>query len=78
MKIGILTHPLVSNYGGVLQSYALSTYLRNQGHDVIVLNRQPNMKFLFRILKSILIFFSNYFKVFAFKYKTAPEIRWNH
>ena len=56
MKIGILTHPLVSNYGGVLQSYALSTYLRNQGHDVIVLNRQPNMKFLFRILKSILMF----------------------
>lgn len=56
MKIGILTHPLVSNYGGVLQSYALSTYLRNQGHDVIVLNRQPNLMFLFRMIKSILMF----------------------
>lgn len=43
MKIGILTHPLVNNYGGVLQAYALQTYLCMQGHEVLVLNRQRDI-----------------------------------
>lgn len=34
MKIGILTHYYGSNnYGGVLQAYALTTYLRKRGYD---------------------------------------------
>lgn len=33
-KIGILTHPLDVNYGGVLQAYALQEVLRRMGHDV--------------------------------------------
>ncbi len=34
MKIGILTHYYESrNYGGLLQAYALVTYLRDQGYD---------------------------------------------
>lgn len=55
MKIAILTHPLISNYGGILQAYALSTYLKRQGHDVVVLNRQSNLPLLLRLIKSILV-----------------------
>ena len=34
MKIGILTQPLHSNYGGLLQNYALQQILIRAGHDV--------------------------------------------
>lgn len=34
MKIGILTQPLVANYGGILQNYALQTVLKRMGHEV--------------------------------------------
>lgn len=33
-KIGILTQPLHSNYGGLLQNYALQKVLRDMGHEV--------------------------------------------
>ncbi len=33
MKIGILTLPLHTNYGGILQAYALQTVLEQMGHD---------------------------------------------
>jgi hypothetical protein len=36
-KIGILTLNQQLNYGGVLQSYALQRYLRNQGYDAEVI-----------------------------------------
>lgn len=37
MKIGILTQPLHTNYGGILQAYALQTVLERMGHDVEVI-----------------------------------------
>ena len=37
MKIGILTHYNVNNQGAQLQLYALSSYLKELGHDVYVL-----------------------------------------
>lgn len=39
MKIAILTLPLHTNYGGILQCYALQTVLQRMGHDVKVLSR---------------------------------------
>lgn len=39
MKIGILTHPLYYNYGGVLQAYALNAHLTKMGHEVWRVNR---------------------------------------
>lgn len=38
MKIAILTLPLHTNYGGILQAYALQTVLERMGHSVNVLN----------------------------------------
>ena len=40
MKIGILTQPLRTNYGGLLQSYALQQILIRAGHEVETLDQQ--------------------------------------
>ena len=41
MKIAILTLPLHTNYGGILQAYALQTVLERMGHEVEHLQSQP-------------------------------------
>jgi hypothetical protein len=38
MKIGILTQPLLSNYGGILQAYALQKTLKKLGHEARVID----------------------------------------
>lgn len=38
MRIGILTLPLHTNYGGILQAYALQTVLERMGHQVVVID----------------------------------------
>lgn len=43
MRIGILSLVLHTNYGGILQSYALQTVLERMGHDVIVMTRDRNL-----------------------------------
>lgn len=44
MRIGILTLPLNTNYGGILQAYALQSVLERMGHEVVVFNKP--MKFI--------------------------------
>ena len=39
MKIGIITQPLATNYGGLLQNYALQESLRRLGHTPITINQ---------------------------------------
>lgn len=39
MRIGILTLPLHTNYGGILQAYALQTMLERMGHEVVVIDK---------------------------------------
>ncbi len=41
MRIGILTLPLHTNYGGILQAYALQTILECIGHEAVVLDKSP-------------------------------------
>lgn len=56
MRIAILTQPLKTNYGGILQCYALKTVLDRMGHEIIVLDRQypnPNLKTIILRLGSI-------------------------
>lgn len=43
MKIGILSLVLHTNYGGILQSYALQTVLERMGHEVIVLDKDRDI-----------------------------------
>lgn len=40
MKIAILTFPITLNYGCVLQSFALQTFLNRMGHEVIILDKR--------------------------------------
>lgn len=47
MKIGILTLPLVDNYGGILQNYALQQTIKSLGHEPITI-RSLNKHFLYR------------------------------
>lgn len=75
MKIGILTLPLHTNYGGILQAYALQTVLERMGHEVVVFNRDgmpslpPYYKrpicYTLRLLKKILL-------------KPNTIVRWEH
>lgn len=62
MRIAILTLPLHTNFGGILQCYALQTVLERMGHNVSVLNtdfEDINNKirtklFIKRLIKTIL------------------------
>ena len=42
MKIAIITQPLLRNYGGILQAYALQHHLQNLGHNVQIIDYQGN------------------------------------
>lgn len=42
MKIGIITHPLGGNYGGILQNYALQKVLINLGCEVYTIGSREN------------------------------------
>lgn len=41
-NIGIITLPLIKNYGGILQSYALQKYLTSVGNNAVIIDRQFN------------------------------------
>src|SRR5690554_3210742 len=50
MKIGIITHPVIYNYGGILQNYALQQVLKDMGHEVYTIDRLPKTKLINKIL----------------------------
>lgn len=59
MKIGLLTLPFNNNYGGLLQCYALQTFLKKQGHEVYIIkhnfsNRRNFKRNIKHLLKEIL------------------------
>ena len=43
MKVAIITLPLHTNYGGILQAYALKTVLESQGHCASVIDLKDKM-----------------------------------
>ena len=57
MKIGILTLPLHTNYGGILQAYALQTVLERMGHEtyVMVEAEKSKVRWFLNKIDSILI-----------------------
>ncbi|BEG97879.1 polysaccharide pyruvyl transferase family protein [Bacteroides sedimenti] len=54
MKIGILTQPLQTNYGGLLQAYALQTVLKRMGYKAWTINRPYKKVSLLRRIFSYL------------------------
>lgn len=72
MKIGILTHPLRFNYGGLLQNYALQTVLRRMGHEPLTLDVSHIMKvnkktFVKDVLKRLYYKYILHLQVYIFK-----------
>ena len=49
IKIGILSLPLNWNYGGILQQYALSEYLRKKNFTPILFSRRADRKSFFKL-----------------------------
>ena len=83
MKIGILTLPLHTNYGGILQAYALQTILERMGHEVVVFDKPmlielpPIGKRLIiytkRIIKKMLGMYSGYILISTPNNRTRIE-----
>lgn len=60
-KIGIITLPLHTNYGGILQAYALQKVLESMGHDAVIISgkvkkiKVPILKLPFVLFKRIVL-----------------------
>lgn len=52
MKVAILTQPLGHNYGGMLQAYALQTYLKKLGCEVVTIDRKKPEKNIVKSAKN--------------------------
>ena len=72
MRIGILTLPLHTNYGGILQAYALQTVLERMGHEVMVIDRKRTVKTTWR--RDVVSYPYRAFKKFILNKKC--KIRW--
>lgn len=59
MKIGIITQPLHTNYGGLLQNYALQQVLKRMGHEPITFNvnsfNLSRLRICFACLKTLVL-----------------------
>jgi len=66
MKIGILTQPLHTNYGGLLQAFALQKYLRDMGHEVLTVDYRKS-----RVLRVLYHFARRFFAKFFCGHKVA-------
>ena len=53
-KIGLLTHPLSSNFGGILQASVLYNYLADLGFDVVLIQKYPALPFRLKVALKIL------------------------
>lgn len=64
MKIGIVTLFNVPNYGAILQAYALATYLRQLGHDILLFNVEPPKKnpFIYKLKRLVKLRFIDQFQ----------------
>ena len=57
MKLAIVTQPLLANYGGILQNYALQEALRHMGHEPVTIDYQQHIspkKYCRALLRTIL------------------------
>lgn len=62
MKIGIITLPLHINYGGILQAYALQTYLERRGHEVKVIDYNGDQSLRLSIKNMPLVYAKRIFR----------------
>nr|WP_319267298.1 polysaccharide pyruvyl transferase family protein [uncultured Draconibacterium sp.] len=76
MKIGIVTLPFNSNYGGILQAYALQSVLKKMGHTVLTVNRfSKSIPVYMKILSFAKRFVERYFLQKKVIVRTWPNKR---
>lgn len=74
MKIGILTHPLETNYGGNLQAFALQKVLRDMGYEAITIDRHNKEQYS-SIFRHILSFAKRVLRHYIFHENVS--VNWN-
>lgn len=62
MRIGVYTHPLHFNYGGILQAYALQRVLQDMGHDAVYIEWNKRRMTVLSWKVYLLRFYWKYFK----------------
>lgn len=75
MKIGILTLPQETNYGGILQAFAMQRTLSNMGHDAITIDRHKRNEY-----PSLKVHIAGYCKRLFQHYvqrKKSVSVKWN-
>ncbi len=74
MRICILTHALKTNYGGLLQAFALQKVLRDMGHDVVTASESA--KRLMGISKRVIYFCYHVIKRYIFGNKAYNPFKY--
>ena len=78
MKIGILTLPLHTNYGGILQAYALQTVLERMGHEACVIQRSWRIQIVWWKFPLQIVNRCIYRFVFGRNVALFSELKWNN
>lgn len=74
MKIGILTHELKYNYGGILQNYALQQALKKMGHEPVTIDYKQEITLIKKINSLAKRFLARYVLRKNIKVKGWPSI----
>lgn len=78
-KIAILTQPLITNFGGTLQAFALQKILVDKGYEVETINYQyREMSWINKILSTLKNFFIRRKKVIHFSVEEKNIIKSKH
>lgn len=65
MRVAVITFPLINNYGGIIQAFAMMKLLEDLGHEPILVNFQSESKLKSItkfIIKKYVLFFMSRFK----------------
>ncbi len=76
MKLAILTQPLKTNYGGLLQAYALQTILKRLGHEVLIVDLHcRSTTLMIKLLSIIKRLFQRYILLRPVQVRVWPTIK---
>ncbi|NBN70025.1 polysaccharide pyruvyl transferase family protein [Proteus sp. G2618] len=74
MRIAVITFPLINNYGGIIQAYALMKLLSDLGHEPVLINFQSE-KYSKSLMKYIV---KKYMLFFIKKYRNSILTKKNY
>lgn len=74
MRIAIITLPLISNFGGILQNYAMQQALKKLGHDPTTIDLDQSPSFLRYIARCLYLSIISKKICYADTYKRNPVI----